>query len=460
MGIVAGFLLPHPPVMVPDVGRGREAEVAATTNSMRRIAAQIAGLEPETIVIFSPHSAMYADYIHISPGEKASGSLKNFGSSALFRVAYDDDFTSALKDRCAEEGFPAGTLGERDKELDHGTLVPLHFINEQNSGYRLIRVSASGLSREEHYRFGMLLAQTAEELGRKTVVIASGDLSHRLTRDGPYGFAPEGQVLDAALTSIMRTGDFKKLFELDEELTLKGAECGFRPFLMLAGTLDAKAVNSRLLSYEGPFGVGYAVASFIPGPPAPHRNFLEKRMQKNMDEIQNLRAAESSYVRLARESLEAYVKTGKLPPLSGDSLPEELRNQKAGTFVSIKKRGQLRGCIGTTAPAQINLAEEIRQNAISSGTRDTRFNPIEPHELDELVYSVDILLPAQPAAADMLDPKRYGVIVTSGHKRGLLLPNLDGVDTAEQQLSIALQKAGISGGQAYDIERFEVVRHH
>jgi AmmeMemoRadiSam system protein A len=172
-----------------------------------------------------------------------------------------------------------------------------------------------------------------------------------------------------------------------------------------------------------------------------------------------LRKSEDPYVRLARKTLETYVAEKRLIEIPND-LPGEMLNNKAGVFVSIKKDGQLRGCIGTISPTTKNIAEEIMQNAISSGTRDPRFDPVEAGELDSLVYSVDVLKEPEPVnSMDELDVVRYGVIVRSGRRSGLLLPNLEGVDTPREQVSIALKKAGISPDSDFDMERFEVIRH-
>lgn len=172
-----------------------------------------------------------------------------------------------------------------------------------------------------------------------------------------------------------------------------------------------------------------------------------------------IKANEDAYVRLARLSLETYIKTGQMAALPKD-LPEEMLNRRAGVFVSLKKHGHLRGCIGTISPVTKSIAQEILRNAISSGTEDPRFSQVTEDELDDLVYSVDVLSEPEPISSmDELDVKRYGVIVTNGHRRGLLLPNLDTVNTPEQQVEIALEKAGIRKGQPYSMERFEVVRH-
>ena len=169
---------------------------------------------------------------------------------------------------------------------------------------------------------------------------------------------------------------------------------------------------------------------------------------------------ESAYVRLARETIENYVKQGKIitPP---KDLPEEMINQKAGVFVSLKKFGDLRGCIGTFIPAQENIAQEIIKNAISAAIDDPRFSPVTISELEDLSISVDVLsAPEEVKDISQLDPKKYGVIVSSGYKKGLLLPDLEGVDTAEYQIDIAKRKAGIYPNEKVKLYRFEVKRYY
>ncbi|MBA7549663.1 hypothetical protein ES705_42154 [subsurface metagenome] len=171
---------------------------------------------------------------------------------------------------------------------------------------------------------------------------------------------------------------------------------------------------------------------------------------------------ESAYVKLARETIENYIKQGKIitPPLG---LPEEkeMINQKAGVFVSLKKNGNLRGCIGTFMPVQENIAQEIIKNAISAAVDDPRFSPVTASELSDLTISVDVLSPPEEISdIPELDPKKYGVIVSSGYKKGLLLPDLEGVDTAEEQVDIARRKAGIYPDEKVKLYRFEVKRYH
>jgi AmmeMemoRadiSam system protein A len=164
------------------------------------------------------------------------------------------------------------------------------------------------------------------------------------------------------------------------------------------------------------------------------------------------------YVALARSSIAAYVREGRrISPPPG--LPPELASRRRGAFVSIKKGGALRGCIGTYQPTEENLAEEIIANAIRAATEDPRFPPLTPDELPKVSFSVDVLSPPEPCRAADLDPRRYGVIVEAGWRRGLLLPDLPGVDTVEEQLRIAKMKAGISADEPCRLWRFTVERH-
>jgi AmmeMemoRadiSam system protein A len=165
-------------------------------------------------------------------------------------------------------------------------------------------------------------------------------------------------------------------------------------------------------------------------------------------------------VKLAKETIESYVRHGKIPK-PPSPLPEEMQG-RAGVFVSIHTRdGALRGCIGTIEPTRPNIAEEVIYNAIAAATRDPRFPPITPAELDDLVINVDVLSPPERVySLDELDPKRYGVIVQSGWRRGLLLPDLEGVDTVEQQVDIARRKAGIGPREPVELYRFEVKRYY
>ncbi|MGB9789839.1 MAG: AmmeMemoRadiSam system protein A [Thermotoga caldifontis] len=168
------------------------------------------------------------------------------------------------------------------------------------------------------------------------------------------------------------------------------------------------------------------------------------------------------FVKWAIKSIESYILDGRMVDPIKDGAPEELLNRRAGAFVSLHLLdGSLRGCIGTFMPTRSNLALEIRDNAIAAATQDPRFEPVTPEELDDIEVTVDILSePEKVADTSQLDPKRYGVIVVSGYRRGLLLPDLPGVDSVEEQIRIALRKAGISERERFDVYRFTVERYH
>jgi MEMO1 family protein len=460
MAILGAFIVPHPPLIIPAVGRGKQAQVQATIDAYERVGGMIAALAPDTIIVVSPHSVRYGDYIHISPGMRARGDFGDFGApGTVIEKEYDTALAQAIAGMAESGGLSAGLKGEKNKALDHGTLVPLWFVESKYKAYKLVRVSLSGLPPLAHYALGQCMAGAVDALDRKTVIIASGDLSHKLTKDGPYGFAEEGPVFDKAVTDAMRTGDFMRFLTLKPDFCEDAAECGLRSFIIMAGALDGRAVTADFLSYQGVTGVGYAVCAYTPGEPDPSRKFGEEYARERRNSLRDAQANEDAYVRLARHTLENYVQSGKRPAILQD-LPAEMLARRAGVFVSLKKDGQLRGCIGTISPARASIAEEIISNAISAGTNDPRFDPVTEDELASLSYSVDVLKEPEPIASmDDLDVKRYGVIVSKGSRRGLLLPNLEGVNTPRKQVEIALQKAGLSAGDGYNMERFEVVRH-
>jgi len=460
MSILKAYTLPHPPLAIPAVGEGKEFLISKTLTAMGEISKEIAALKPETIIYITPHSTLYADYFHISPGETARGNFERFGAPQEEVVTkYDEELAYTIEGLAENESIYAGSQGERDKSLDHGTTVPMWYINKDYSDYSSLRVSQSGMSPAEHYRFGQIITKAINQLNRKTVIIASSDLSHKLQSDGPYGFSQEGAKFDSMVTDYLSSGDFLSLLKIPDELRRGAGECGYNSLMILAGCFDRQDVKGELLSYEGPFGVGYAVAKFSMNGYNNERNILDKYLEFTVEASKVIKNGEDEHQKLARRSLEHIITTGDKLPVPND-LQSDLTSKRAGVFVSLHISGSLRGCIGTIAPTTGSVAEEIIQNAISAGLSDNRFSPVTKSELALLTYKVDVLETPEPiTSSDELDVKKYGVIVTSGHKRGLLLPNLDGVDTVEEQINIARQKAGISPTENIKLERFEVIRH-
>ena len=453
MSIVAAYAVCHPPLIIPTVGRGQEHGIQDTIDSYQEIARRVVAHRPATIIVTSPHAPLYRDAFHITTEKTLKGSMEAFRApQTKVAATIDTELAKAIARAADEAGIMTAPSSWRDREMDHATFIPLWFIErayeEANiePDYQLVRIGLSGFPPAVHRTFGQAIEHAVEQTGRRTVFVASGDMSHKLKEDGPYGFAPEGPELDAKLCDIFENGEFDKLFDLGEDFCEAAAECGVRSWQIMAGALEGTAHANELLSYEGPFGVGYGMAAF-------EIEVIDKATADDDDDV-------DPYVALARASVEGYVHTGRAIERP-DRLPDEMLRQRAGAFVSIHERGQLRGCIGTIAPTCSCVADEIIANGIAASTRDPRFDPITPDELDYLEISVDVLSPAEPISSpEELDPQRYGVIVTKGYRRGLLLPNLEGVDTVEEQLAIAKRKAGISPYDTdVELERFEVVRH-
>lgn len=474
MSLVAAYVVPHPPLAVPEVGRGEELKIADTLAGYREVARRIAAHEPETVLFVSPHSAYYGDWIYLGAGSGASGSLSQFGAPEVsLSLRYDEEFRDRLETLAHDEGLSAGCVSKAARALDHGVLVPLYYLDQCYSFkfYRAVSIGGSGVPREELLSFGRCMAKAARVLDRRAVLLVSGDLSHKLEADGPYGFDPAGPRFDEAFRRVVESGDPTGFAELDPSMCEAAAECGLSGFIMLAGALAGEkaesgaSFSSELLSYEGPFGVGYGVAAYEREDAVRRASGADaaaaSRSGDRFEKADPAGKPVDPLVALARFAIERYVCSRTVP--EAPDLPDDLP-ARAACFVSIHtaSTGDLRGCIGTIEPVRDTLAEEVIENAVSASTRDPRFPPIAPSELEDLAISVDVLFPPEAATVNDLDPARYGVIVTQGFKRGLLLPDLEGIDTVGEQLYIACMKAGIDPHAGFDrigIERFEVVRH-
>ncbi|MGE5389586.1 MAG: AmmeMemoRadiSam system protein A [Deltaproteobacteria bacterium] len=456
-------LSPHPPLLIPEIGGARIKDVSKTRQGMQELARELVDSCPETIVFLTPHGNIFSDALSALGGKQLQGDFANFGCSIGISARNDLELLKEIEARSnsALTNFivlddELARNNQLQHRIDHGILVPLYYL--QQAGLPNVPVAAISigyLPLMELYAFGGFIRDAADALGRNIAIVASGDMSHFLKDEGPYQYHPDGARFDALVKELLEKGDVVSFVNMPEDLRNNAGECGFRSLVIMLGALDGYEFNSRVFSYEGPFGVGYLTAGFVPG--EERDSLLPEIKRDKLKEIEAKRQRESLPVAWARMTLESYIEKGEIPPSPPGM--EELKKQKAGAFVSLKRNGQLRGCIGTIAPVYGNLLAEIQHNAIAAATEDPRFSVIEPAELPELVYSVDVLGEAEPALRSELDPKRYGVIVSTGRRRGLLLPDLEGVDTVEEQLLIALQKAGILPNEEYRIERFEVTRY-
>lgn len=263
--ILKAYAVPHPPIILPEVGRGEEKDIARTSASFQRMAREIAELQPDTIILSSPHAPLFAEGFFILGGDRETGDLSSFGVGGVREeVSIDMVFADALREALLLRALSASVMSLGRRGLDHGTLIPLRFIHEEYRDFRLVLIGLSLLPGTTHREIGRAVAQVADKLGRRAAYIASGDLSHVLKEDGPYGFKPQGPRFDAEIVRIFNEGDLEALFTMDPATLEEAAECGLRSFQMMTGALDGRSYQAELYSYEGPFGVGYAVASFTP----------------------------------------------------------------------------------------------------------------------------------------------------------------------------------------------------
>lgn len=438
-GIVFGCIVPHPPLLVPDIGHGQEQAISGTAHALESLTGKLADSHSDTLVVVSPHGQSLTNAMGVATCQQITGNLRSWGSHTPdFHFANDSKFVEALMREAESASIPLRSIGSKSYDLDHGVLVPMYFLVNGARGLPLAPLTFSWLSLQEHYGFGRAVARAAEKSGRNVAFIASGDLSHRLIPEAPAGYDPQGQVFDNRLVEAVKAWDIQSLLDVDFELIKRAGECGLRSILILMGALSSLKVEPEVLSYEGPFGVGYLVAACHVRGQAP-------------DEAMH------PVARLAKETVECFILEGKLPQLKATC--EEMKD-RAGVFVSLKKHGQLRGCIGTFEPARDDVAQEIIANAISSATQDPRFPPVSPEEVPYLDYSVDVLTKPEPVESkEKLDPRKHGVIVEARGRRGLLLPDLEGVDTAEQQIEICCHKAGLDPGEPVKLYCFQVKRY-
>lgn len=448
-----GIVSPHPPIFVPEVG-GSEAHVAqASLDALALAGSALATFAPDTMVLISPHAPLAADAFVVDTSERLEGAMSQFGDSTRYSWPGDPDLAREIVHALDAEDIPVVSRDAdarlRQGWLDHATIVPLAFI-EPSQSVRLVVLSLSFLPYSSHRRLGQLVRESAEKLGRRVAFIASGDMSHRLTPGASAGYSPRAHELDERIAELVSAGRLSELDDIDPDLIEEGGECGLRSIIALGGYAGEDPVPTRLLAYEGPWGVGYltalvgAAALASATPPAGVKGGMPGH-------------DESEIVGLARRTIEGYVRTGELGSpgqLTGAEYPA-----RAGAFVSLHRGGMLRGCIGTIGPAYDTLAEEVAHNAVEAAMRDPRFPSLTADELDDLDIKVDVLHAPEACTLADLDPATHGVIVTSGWRRGLLLPDLEGVDDVQTQVAIAMQKAGIEQGETCDLQRFRVDRY-
>lgn len=452
-----GIIAPHPPILVPEVGGHEAATAAATLDGLAAARAALEEFAPGVIVLMSPHAPTASEAFVVDSAARLTGTLAQFDDHTQRHWPGDPALAQRITEEARRQAIPTldRSADARLKPgwLDHGTIVPMTFLDPEGE-IPLVLLSLTWLDLALHRRLGAVVRQSALALGRRVAFVASGDLSHRLTPDSSAGYSPRGAELDDAIVAHVREGALGGLLTLDPELIEAGGECGLRSIITLGGFAGADPVPARVLSYEGPWGVGYLTAvvgdySSVDGE--------EPRSEDAHVDIGADANEESEIVTLARGAVEALVHgepIGVPQALAGAEYPA-----RAGAFVSLHRSGMLRGCIGTTEPTRPTLAEEVVANAVRAASEDPRFQPLGADELDDLEINVDVLHEPEGCTLSDLDPSDYGVIVTHGNQRGLLLPDLEGVDTVDQQVSIARRKASIPASAPCELQRFKVDRY-
>jgi len=270
MSIVFAAITPHPPLIIPGVGKKEDInEVKNTINAMETLSEKIAESGPDTIIIISPHAMIHQDKFAVYGAPKFYGDFGHFGAPDInFSFNNNLDIAEKIVEASKENGINAFLFGDPDNdyhELDHGEMVPLYYLTKKLSdNINVIPIAYSYLDRLQHFGFGEIINEIAslpEFIDNRIAVIASGDLSHKLLQKSSDSYNP-GKDFDNELVELVKENKTRDILEMDQGLIDEAGECGYRSILILLGVLDKLNYSAEVLSYEGPFGVGYLVANF------------------------------------------------------------------------------------------------------------------------------------------------------------------------------------------------------
>lgn len=267
MGVKCAALLPHPPIVIEEIG-GRELKKAEKTiKGFKKTAAEIAEFKDELdlIVFITPHGPVFRSTASLIIKDQLQGDFGDFGFPKLeFKEKSDTAFAEKLLQNTSEKNLALQSLRKKDlinygidQELDHGIMVPLNYLEEAGLKLPIVPISIGFISYQELFEIGKEIARTASELNYQIAVIASGDLSHRLKKGAPAGYNSEAHLFDEKLIEYFKEKDFDSILNFDQELVEKAGECGLRPIVTMLGVIDGLELELEVNSYEGPFGVGY-----------------------------------------------------------------------------------------------------------------------------------------------------------------------------------------------------------
>jgi AmmeMemoRadiSam system protein B len=261
--IVFAGVTPHPPILVPEVAGNRISAVADSQSALREFAKRLIAAKPDTVVLISPHSPMEAGVFRARSGETLRGNFGDFGAQAVaLNFNNDLELITKIKQAAEAEGVRVDPL-QRDYPLDHGALVPLYYLHEAGWSGPIAVFGFTMQSNETHLAFGRSIATAARVANKRIAVVASGDLSHRLIVGGPYEFEPTAHLFDEQIVRAISKGEAAPVIDIDNDLRVRAGECGYRSIVIALGAVDQNLSDHRVLSYEGPFGVGYMVAVLV-----------------------------------------------------------------------------------------------------------------------------------------------------------------------------------------------------
>lgn len=254
---ILGAILPHPPILIPQIGRERLKEAEATQKALEQISRDIKEQYFDTIAIITPHGILGQAAVPVYVGHVFEGNFANFGlTRPIFSFKGDAELGLAVV-----KDTPLASACQ-ETILDHGVLVPLYYPFAAGVNKPILPLAVAFMSLSKLFEFGRSFAKTAARLGRKVLFIASADMSHRLTPDAPAGYSPRGKEFDDNLVELIKNYDVQGLLKFDPDLAEDAGQDALWSIAVLLGVLDGKNVKSKVLSYEGPFGVGYMVAAF------------------------------------------------------------------------------------------------------------------------------------------------------------------------------------------------------
>ena len=444
LAVKLAVLTPHAPILVPPVGGERRHKADATIRALRDVAARVVAAAPQAVVLVSPHSPRHATAFGIWRTARLAGTFEPFAAPETgVDLPNDRELADAIVAQARAGGVETWDIPRG--ELDHGALVPLWFLADAGWTGPTVVLSLNHPGAGGLEELGGAIAGAAAELGRRIVFVASGDMSHRLKPSAPAGHHPRAKEFDRAFITTLERGAYRDLFDLDAELQELAAEDVVDSTVIAAAAVGWDSAGHEVLSYEGPFGVGYGVAVLFDESAGSTASATTATPQSLAD-----------LPRVARASLAAALAGAPDQPPAATTA--ELQPAH-GVFVTLRHSdGNLRGCVGTLLPKFGSVVEETWRLAREAAFHDTRFAPVRAAELAGLRFEVSVLQPPELVLTETeLDPQRYGLVVTADDdRRGALLPGISEIRTVARQLEIARRKGGIQPGERVRLQRFTV----